>query len=294
MWDPGIDSWARAEDWRQLAEANVKEPYPRPDAQLILIELGDRSVESAFIQRLRVTEPDHEVSDQEIDMVWRLRRQIPELAAKWFNPESYDDVPFAEVRAKLGDPIAVQYILAGEEDDLEAREASVPHILAKLPPEFVTLIAGEDNVEAWRKAAGRWAEETADWRYAQADILAAAANMKWPEVATKLMNNPYLLPALLRPESDVPGINWASNLLLPWSRLAPSELLMKVIGSFLGTDLYALAEPHARRAMGSEDYAAKHPDSIVYIAKQWSTTLGVALAISWQRCRRSLPDTFDK
>ena len=295
MWDASVDSWTTPVQWRRLAEQYVGGKYPRPDAAMILIDQGDRSRRSQFLERLRNTEPDDEPWDQEVEMVWRLRKEMPELAAKWFDPQPGEDVPYAEVRARLGDPVAIHYLLAGIRDDDEEDEEAVPYVLAKIRPDLIQQFIGTRQLDAWRGAALQWAAESWRWNYGgDGEMLAVASNMGWPEVGEMLARNPHLLPGLLEPSDGEPGILFADKLLLGWSKLGRSDLLTKLVGNSLRTDSNVLAERFALHQAGKEgDYFAKHPDLVVQLTNAWAGKLGVALAISWRRCRLHMSNGYE-
>ncbi|MBN2293991.1 MAG: hypothetical protein JXM70_16305 [Pirellulales bacterium] len=288
MWDASKDTWTTAADWLRLAERNVGDEYQQLLAKTILIDHGDRSIDPKSLERLWKMEPHHEVAVFDVKMIWQLRQEIPELASKWFDPQSYDDVPFAEIRARLDDPVAVQYIIAGLANNREETDEAVPYALATMSAEMVRRFAGAAQIDAWRADALRWADEKWEWNYGwESDVLNVAANMGWPEVGDRLAHNPYILPALLAPTNQELGILSADRLLLAWSKLVPSELLMKIVGLSLRTDHNLLADRFALFKAGKcGDYFAEHSDIVAQITNAWGEKLGVALAISWRRCRR--------
>ena len=234
-----------------------KGAYPRCDAGLILIDYGDAAIQDRFVERLIESEPHDEVWDQEVEMVWRMRKVMPDLAAKWFMPQPHDDVPFAEVRARLGDPIAVHHVLgdiAGEEDE------AVPSILAHIRPELIACFVDASRISGWRRAALQWAEDTWKWNWGnEGEVLAVAANMEWPDVSDRLAANPFLLPGLLTTSEGDPGVLFSRPLLLAWSKLDPSPFLMRLVGFVFRMDLSRLSESLARRVIGSADDFTEYP-----------------------------------
>lgn len=284
MWDVGSDSWADAQQWIALAQEHVLGSYPRCDAEMILIDHGDPTARERFMARLQDAEPHHEVWDQEVEMVWKLRQESPELAEKWFGPRQHEDVPYAEVRARLGDPIAACHVLGSILD--EDSEHPVPTVLKDLPATLVPVFIDSSQVEKWRQAALQWAEECWEWNWGgDGEVLAVAAKMGWQEVGHRLESNPFLLPGLLDSSEDDPGVLFAEQLFLGWSKLAPSPFLMRLVGYVLSLDLERASESLARRCMGSEEFVEQHPTMPGEISDAWLGKIGVALAISWHRCR---------
>jgi hypothetical protein len=285
MWDPTIDMWASSQEWQALARDHMEGEYPRSDAVVILIDYGDRAVEAWFVESLRTMEPHHEVGEQVIEMVWRQRHSMPDVAAKWFAAELYDDVPFAEERARLGDPIATCFRLNGisSTDDGE-----VPELLASVVPEILSCFVTEAQLAQWRAAASEWAKDEWNWESGGSrKTLEVAANMGWTEIGDALMKNPFLLPGLLRPSDGNAGLLFAGDLALAWSKLCPSRFLRDLVGYGLEMDLDARAESLAQRSMGSSALMLGRPQMITEIANSWTSTTLVALAIAWHRCRQT-------
>ncbi len=284
MWNARSDSWADAGQWTALAQQHVRGDYPRCDAEMILIDQGDKAARKRFMARLQVAEAHHEVWDQEVEMVWNLRHESPELAEKWFGPRQHEDTPYAEVRARLGDPIAAYHLLGSVSDD--DSEQPVPSVLKDVPSTLVPVFAGTAQMEKWRQAALQWAADCWEWNWGGGgEVLAVAANMGWPEVGHRLESNPFLLPGLLDSSEDDPGVLFAAELFLAWSKLAPSPFLMRLVGYVLSLDLGRASESLARRCMGPDDFIKKHPTMAAEISDTWFGKIGVALAISWHRCR---------
>ena len=139
---------------------------------------------------------------------------------------------------------------------------------------------------AANQAALQWADECWEWNWGgDREVLAVAANMGWPEVGHHLESNSFLLPGLLDSSEGDPGVLFAEQLFLAWSKLAPSPFLMQLVGHVLSLDLDRVSESLARRCMGSDDFIREHPTMAGEISDTWLGKIGVALAISWHRCR---------
>ncbi|TWU12678.1 hypothetical protein CA54_15020 [Symmachiella macrocystis] len=278
MWDTAIDTWAQASQWQKLAQKHVGGKHPRPDVEYILMSFGDEIYKSRFRERLTDIEPHFESPDQDIEMMWHLRNELPELAAKWFGPSPYyEDIPFAKVRARLGDPIAGRYLL----DDWDDEDEITPPALANIPQSVVERIVEPKQLKSWREAASRWAIEEWQWeRGGDLDMLSAAANMGWQEMADHLAANPYILPGLSKPSEGEPGILYASGLFLAWSKLKPSAFLLKFIGFAMNMDRKRLMKDFSEQCVGI---------SVENVLRSWSNQLDIALAIAWHRCREHVP-----
>ncbi|WP_339911741.1 hypothetical protein [Symmachiella dynata] len=278
MWDTAIDTWAQASQWQKLAQKHIGGKHPRPDVEYILMSFGDELYKSRFRERLVDMEPHFESPDQDVEMMWHLRNELPELAAKWFGPSPYyEDVPFANVRARLGDPIAGRYLLDdwGDEDEI------IPPALATIPQSVAERIVEPKQLKAWREAASRWAID--EWQWEQGgdlNVLSAAANMGWQEVADHLAANPYILPGLSKPSEGEPGILYASGLFLAWSKIKPSAFLLKFIGFVMNMDRKRLMKDFSEQCVGI---------SVENTLRSWSNHLDIALAIAWHRCRQHVP-----
>lgn len=278
MWDSTVDTWAQASQWQKLAQKHVGGKYPRPDVEYILMSFGDELYKSRFRERLTDIEPHFESPDQDVEMMWHLRNELPELAAKWFGPSPYhEDIPFANVRAKLGDPIAGRYLL----DDWDDEDEIIPPALATIPQSVAERIVEPKQLKAWREAASTWAIEEWQWeRGGDGDVLSAAANMGWQEVADHLADNPHLLPGISEPPQGEPGILFANGLFLAWSKLKPSAFLLKFIGFAMNMDRKHLIKDFSEQCVGI---------SVENVLRSWSNQLDIALAIAWHRCRQHVP-----
>ena len=122
-------------------------------------------------------------------------------------------------------------------------------------------------------------------------MLDVAVNMNWPEVGEQLARNPFLVPGLLEGTNEEPGILFAGNLLLAWSKLGGRAFLRRLVGYIMDKDISSHSRDIAIRMMGTQEFAREHPDMVARIASDWVRKLNVALAISWQRCnKRGLSD----
>lgn len=278
VFDPAVDTWADTADWVRMAERLVDGDYPDAVAVLILLEAGDTRGEEAASRYLAHAQP-YDLGDSDVELVWRYRHSHSELAREWFAPNSTEDVPFAEERAKVGDPVAIrkQTLLAAELSDDDPRPDLVP-------------FWDSGRQEKLHTDVLNWARE--DYRFSppDADKLSIALKLGWRDVAEALEENPYLLNGLLcidrrGDQFDEPGILMSKEFLLAWSRLAPSPFLAQLVATAFATNLVALAEEASRRsAIGKPDVAAAIPSSLD-IYREWNKELQPAFAIAWRRCR---------
>jgi hypothetical protein len=201
FYDPASDRWATLADWVALAEKHIDGEWPSAAAILILLDAGDRRGEELAERYLARAEPHDEVSGAEVELVWRMRHRHPEVARAWFLPRAHEDVPYAEMRAPLGDPVARRYVLTGSE------RANDPEGMGALQREEV------------RGELVEWARTSYRWSPPDSEKLRMAWRMGWREVGEALAENPYLLAGLLTAERrsdqfDNPGALMASEFFL--------------------------------------------------------------------------------
>lgn len=108
VYEAKADTWAARDDWVRVAERHLGTEWPHPMAMLILLDAGDPRGDRLAREYLAKAYPHHEVSDAEVEIVWRYRHELPDAARQWFTPQQHDDVPFATQRAALGDPVALR------------------------------------------------------------------------------------------------------------------------------------------------------------------------------------------
>jgi hypothetical protein len=280
VYDPAIDTWATQADWVRVAEGHIKSEWSHPTAILILLEANDPRGDALARQYLARAGPHHEVSDAEVEIVWRYRHAFPDVARRWFAPAANDDVPFAEVRAKLGDPLAVRYTTIDRTDD-ESNPAAVERL-------------DDARREQVHREALEWARTSHRWSPPDVSNLHVAVRMGWRDVADALEENPWLVAGLLTrdrrdEQMDEPGMLMGKDLVLAWSRLSPSPFLARLLATTYGTDLLGLAEEAARHAVVINPKAAQGLDTALSVYPHWLKEFKVGLAIAWTRCRRQQP-----
>jgi hypothetical protein len=202
------------------------------DAIKILLDHHVHGSREPALRHLESMQPHHEASESEVEIAWRFRHERPEIAAKWFSPQPLEDVPFAEVRARLRDPVALWY-QAEKADETAEDELSMPR-------------RGNDSGPL-RERLLHWARTT--WKNPPpAEPLRIARKIDAREVPEALAENPHLLPMLLTFESrddrlDEPGLLFGEDLLLAWSALNPTPLLGRLVATASLTDII-LTESH--------------------------------------------------
>jgi hypothetical protein len=254
------------------------------DAIKILLDHHVHGSREPALRHLESMQPHHEASESEVEIAWRFRHERPEIAAKWFSPQPLEDVPFAEVRARLRDPVALWY-QAEKADETAEDELSMPR-------------RGNDSGPL-RERLLHWARTT--WKNPPpAEPLRIARKIDAREVPEALAENPHLLPMLLTFESrddrlDEPGLLFGEDLLLAWSALNPTPLLGRLVATASLTDIIlteshrslqaaALRNPRVGKSMAS---SRKTFDTLV-------AKLQPALAIAWTRFRNHTSAKPDK
>jgi hypothetical protein len=277
---PGIDTWITPMDWIAIAQRVLDTPneygWTNPDAITILLDHHIPRGREAALRHLESIKPHHEAWNSEVEMVWRFRHERPAIAAEWFSATPLEAVPYAAVRAELGDPIARWY-QAGEEDEGTKDDLSLP------PP-------GQETGPL-RQRLVHWARTT--WQNPlPAEPLQVARKINAPEVAEALADNRHLLPMLLTFEPrgerlDDPGLLLGESLVLAWSALNPTPLLARLVATAALTDVI---RTESRRSF--EAAALRNPDvakSMARTSKMFDSLIAKlqpALAIAWTRYRR--------
>jgi hypothetical protein len=243
-------------------------------AIVILLDANDPRGDALARKYICNAQPHHEVSDAEVEIVWRYRHAYPDAARRWFLPQPCDAVPFVNARARLGDPVAVRHKTV----DAEETKGCEPSPAAQQDELHRDLL--------------NWARTDHHWSPPQTEKLQTAHRMAWPDVAHALQENPFLLSVLLTSQRrdgqfDEPGILMANEFLLVWSRLAPSAFLARIIAAAHTTDLYALAERASRASALGKPNVAANIETSLRAYQVWLKDLQPALAISWKRCRAS-------
>jgi hypothetical protein len=288
--DPTRDTWATIADWMYLAEPLIGGEWPNPAAVLVLLDAGDPMGADRARYLLKRMEPDHEASGVEVELAWRFRHELPELALKWFGPQPFDQMPFAEHRARLGDPVARRYQLANEgfaiDDDQTWSERANP-VMSGVQPD-------PDYRSRLRLKLMEWARTTWKWSPAEPLELQKALWLDLDEVADALGENEYLTNGLLCGDRihfmfDEPGVFLSAEFLLAWSRLKPTRLLARIVATACTGEVLAEAERVARESVERKPALGARLGSTLETYRRWWADLQIPLAICWKRFQRTLP-----
>ncbi|WP_165228558.1 hypothetical protein [Aquisphaera insulae] len=287
--DASRDTWATRADWVHLAERSLADEWPNPAALVVLVDAGDPRAMERARELLRRIEPDSEMGEAVVELVWRLRHDLPDVARRWFAAQAFESVPFAAVRARLGDPVARRFLRTNEgfeiDDENTWTERANPESLGERPD-----AASRARI---RPRLVEWARTTWKWSPAETDELRKACWLGLDEVADALDENPYLGNGLLCGDRrhamfDEPGILLCADLLLVWSRLRPTRLLARIAATAQSGEVVSEAEALARETAESKPACRKQLDSTLRIYQRWWQDLQVPLAIAWRRCRSAL------
>ena len=286
--DSSLDTWATTPDWVRLAQGLIGGEWPHPAAVLVLLDAGDPRGPERARYLLRRMEPHHEVSDAEVELAWRHRHDMPDVARKWFAPQPFDQVPFAAHRARLGDPVARRYVLTNEGFDIDDETTWSE----RANPALAGLRPNAEVRAGVRLRLLEWARTTWKWSPAEPLELQKALWLGLDEVADALDENAYLANGLLcgdRRHSlfDEPGILLSDDLLLAWSRLKPTRLLAQVVATAQTGDVLAEAERIARESVERNPARRANLASTLEIYRAWWENLQVPMAIAWKRFRPS-------
>jgi hypothetical protein len=254
-----------------------------------LVDVGDARGRQKARDLLQQMEPHHEVSDAEVELAWRFRHELPDIARKWFAPQPFDQVPYAEQRARLGDPVARRYVLANEGFDIDDEntwsERANPALSGLWPDAQLRARLRLRFVE--------WARTTWKWSPAEAHELKKALWLGLDEVASALDENAYLANGLLCGDRrhflfDEPGILLSADFLLAWSRLKPTRLMAQVVATAQTGDVLAEADRIARESVERNPACRAKLASSMEIYRAWWEHLQVPMAIAWKRFRSSI------
>ena len=264
FYDLAIDRWARIADWVKVAERHLEGEWPHPMAIVILLDAQDPRGQELAEQYLAKAHPHHEVSSAEVEIVWRYRQRHPQIARQWFAPNEYEDVPFCEYRARLGDSVAQRRQKMERAHGIEGP-------------------VSRDELLNWARMDHHWSPPSAD-------KLREAMEQGWMEVADALQENPYMLAGLLTrarrtDQFDEPGMLVAEQFLLIWSRMRPSRFLARLIATAHGIDFVKMAEEAAQEGVRRNPKAAKNLEMSIYTYGVWLKQMRTAMAIAWNRCR---------
>lgn len=284
IFDPSIDTWMTTADWVRIAERHLEDEYPNANAIEILLDAGDPRGHQLAHKYLNSQEPHHEMGPAEVRLCWRFRHELPEISRRWFSPSPGEDVPFAEERAAVGDPIARRKL---ELDHHDVSELLDRHDV----PEYVS--APPEQRDSLHAALLKWARTTHMWAGPELHRIKLARAFRWRDVAVAMQDNPYMLAGLLTParradQFDMPGMILAGEFLLAWSRLDPSTFLARLIATARSTDLISLAKQSEEAAAAGKPDIASRLGSSMEMIKTWMKQLEPQLAIAWTRCRKHL------
>lgn len=281
--DPATDRFLSERDWLEVANRYLGADWHHPTAIRILLEFGDRRADTLARDYLMKAEPHHEVGRDEIYLAWRYRNALPEIGRKWFAPQPFDGVPYAETRITFGDPIAWW---AKNDDGRDAED------LADL--EDATNESDEvPDSDPLRRKLMAWAHHNWRWCPPSASPLKAARERGWPEVADALEANPHLVRMLLTGEDrgidqmDEPGLLMGEDFLLAWSRLNPNLFLARLVAAALKADLTAEMQRVQDEAIKRKPELASTADLVKDIARSQTEHIRTPLAIAWLRCRQA-------
>jgi hypothetical protein len=287
QFDPKIDTWVTLSDWVAVAERSLRGEWVNTAAVLILLDAGDARAREHANRYFMTCTPHHEVASTEIELVWRLRHERPDIAKDWFSPQEHDDVPYADVRARLGDPIALRHVNIDRQADLSEFE----DLIVETTSRDITFNASQ--IDQLHDKLLNWARSASMWSPPLERPLTLAHQFGFPDVADALDDNPYLSHGLLigdrRHEMmDEPGLLMGSGLVLAWSRLRPTRLLARlIISAWNGERLVAEAERVARESVERNPRARAGLDISLSAYRAWLSALRPALAIAWKRWRHS-------
>ena len=287
--DASVDTWATRDDWLRLAEPLVDGDRPNPMAVLILLDAGDPRGARKARELLHKMQPHDEVCNAEVELAWRFRHEFPEIARGWFAPQPFDQVPFAQHRVQLGDPVARRYVLANEGFDIDdettwgERDHPLPSGLQPSAPVRSRV----------RLRLLEWARTTWKWSPASSAELQTALWLGLGEVADAFDDNPYLANGLLCGDRrhamfDEPGLLLGGDFLLAWSRLKPTRLLGQILATGLTGDILAEADRIARESVERRPTNRVRLASSMQMYRRFWEDLQVPMAIAWKRFRSSI------
>lgn len=279
-YEPSIDTWATPADWLRVAERELHLEFLWHETLLILLDQQDTLAKPFLQMQLHESMLAHDVDDAATQLAWRHRNLMPELGKVWFQP-CYDNVPFAEYRQQLGDPIAIRQLVV--ETDFDALN------ILEWPTNITRLIAEQwitpSNREKYREQLLQWARTHYQWEQYRDGPFSAAWALNLPEVMDELEANPYLTEFLLcyndkRELFAEPGIYFAEKMLLYWSLLKPTKLLAQIIAS---TDPQVFRQANRGTATSLRNLGVDQEE----LLNHWYRSLKIPLAIAWHRCRQA-------
>ena len=198
-------------------------------------------------------------------------------------------MPFAQHRARLGDPVARRYLLANEGFDIDDENTWSE----RANPALAGLRPHAELRTRLRLRLMEWARTTWKWSPAESDEMKKVLWLGLDEVASALDENAYLANGLLcgdRRHSmfDEPGILLSADFLLAWSRLKPTPLLAQIVATAHMEDVLAEADRIARESAERNPACQAKLASSMKIYRMWWEDLQVPMAITWKRFRSSI------
>jgi hypothetical protein len=287
--DSSYDTWATTADWVHLAEKLIDGDWPNPAAVVVLVDAGDPRGRQKARDLLQRMDPQDEISDAAVELAWRFRHELPDIARKWFAPQPFDQVPFAVQRARLGDPVGRRYVLAHEGFDIDDEntwsERANPALSGMRPSAQVR--------PRLRLRLMEWARTTWKWSPPTSFELQKALWLGLDEVASALDENAYLGNGLLCGDRghfmfDEPGILLGADFLLAWSRLKPTPLLAQIVATAHTGDVLAEADRIARESSERNPARRAKLESSIKTYRTYWKSLQVPMAIAWRRFRWSI------
>ncbi len=279
-YEPCVDVWAIPDDWLRAADRELSREYVPDIALLVLLDFEDDRVQPLLKKRLYEEMLYTDVDEAVVQLAWRHRNLLPVLGKVWFEP-CYDNVPHAEYRQRLGDPIAIRQLVV--ETNFDALN------ILEWPTNITRMIAEQWITPAQRTKYGEqllhWARTHYQWEPYRDGPFAAAWALNLHEVMDALEENPYLTEFLLcyndnRELFAEPGIYLAEKALLYWSLLKPTKLLAQIIAS---TDPQVFRQANRGTATSLRNLGVDQEE----LLNHWYRSLKIPLAIAWHRCRQA-------
>lgn len=278
FYDPEIDTWFDTGRWHRLAERQLGDKYPNPEAVLIMLDFDEPKAKEAARRVIgNLDETFCDISDSEVELLWRFRHEFPKVAGAYVQLTPEDSANDA-IFARWGDPSARRRLaLTPWEDDDELTAA----IIRAQPA------ARQDRI---RNSFVAWARNEHHCSPLHCDRLQLAHKMGWSDVAAALEENAFLLAGLLTiarrdDEFDEPGLLMSGELLLPWSALSPTEFLARLVATAVKTDLVALAKEASQIASQGKPDVDVDLRFALDAYENYAKTVEVILAVAWKRCR---------
>jgi hypothetical protein len=288
IFDPLTDDWAKMSDWIAVAERHIGDQWPSASAILVLLDAGDSRGEDLARKYLEKAELMYDVSDFEMELAWRFRHALPDVAHRCFLPEPSTQVPFAELRARLGDPVAQRFLATNRRFNLLDEYTWT----RKMNPLIAGIELGKEERQEVRQHLLEWARDGWQWSPPSEWQFRAAIELGLHDVADALDANPFLRNGLLcraqrEGMCDEPGILFGGNAVLLWSKLKPTELLARIIATVHYGDILAQAEQVNREGAERNHHSPSILRMTLGVLGNAYRELQMPLAIAWKRYRSS-------